>query len=136
MAVVTWNLQKVSLREHNRSKLRRLAEYVEQRGREVVLVTDFFGGEGEGVIWMGKDQHRTALVHGWNTGVLLRGTALLRWIEEGKQRGIYKRMTAVSLGRIRLVAVYQPVWMMDDVGLERWLRHMESQYIMCRMKGC
>ena len=29
-------------------------------------------GEGEGVIWMGENEHRTALVHGRKAGVLLR----------------------------------------------------------------
>ena len=85
MTVVTWNLQRVSLREQNRSRLRRVAEWVEQRGWTVVLVTELFG-EGEGVIWMGENEHRTALVHGRKAGVLLRGTALLRWIEERQQK--------------------------------------------------
>ena len=70
MTVVTWNLQRVSLREQNRGRLRRVAEWVEQRGWEVVFFTELFG-EGEGVIWMGEDEHRTALVHGRKAGVLL-----------------------------------------------------------------
>ena len=56
---------------------------------EVVLVTELFG-EGEGVIWMGENEHRTALVHGRKAGVLLRGTALLRWIEEGSRSGFMR----------------------------------------------
>ena len=47
MTLVTWNLQRVSLREQNRDRLRRVAEWVEQRGWEVVLGTELFG-EGEG----------------------------------------------------------------------------------------
>ena len=117
MTVVTWNLQRVSLREQNRGRLRRVAEWVEQRGWEVVLVTELFG---EGVICMGENEHRTALVHGRKAGVLLRGTALLRWIEEGQQKWIYERVTAVSVGGVRLVAVHQPVWMTDEVGLDTY----------------
>ena len=45
MTVVTWNLQRVLLREQNRSRLRRVTEWVEQRGWEVVLVTELFGKE-------------------------------------------------------------------------------------------
>ena len=101
MTVVTWNLQRVSLREQNRGRLRRVAEWVEKRGWEVVLVTELFG-EGEGVIWIGENEHRTALVHGRKAWVLLRGTALLRWIEEGQQKWIYERVTAVSVGGVRL----------------------------------
>ena len=56
ITVVTWNLQRVSLREQNRSRLRRVAECVEQRGWEVVWVTELFGEE-EG---MGENEHRTA----------------------------------------------------------------------------
>ena len=124
MTVVTWNLQRVSLREQNRGRLRRVAEWVEQRGWEVALVTEHFGA---GEIWMGENEHRTALVHGRKAGVFLRGIALLRWIEEGQQKWIYERVTAV-----RLVAVYQPVWMTDKVGLERCRRDLENQLSMCR----
>ena len=131
MTVVTWNLQRVSLREQNRGRLRRVAEWVEQRGWEVVLVTELFG-EGEGVIWMGENEHRTALVHGRKAEVFLRGAAFLRWIEEGQQKWIYERVTAVSVGGVRLVAVYQPVWMTDEVCLERCRRDLESQLSMCR----
>ena len=82
ITVVTWNLQRVSLREQNRGRLRKVAEWVEQRGWEVVLVTEHFG-EGEEVIWMVKKEHRTALEYGRKAGVLLRRTALLRWIDGG-----------------------------------------------------
>ena len=36
MTMVKWNLQRVSLREQNRGRLRRVAEWVEQRGWKVV----------------------------------------------------------------------------------------------------
>ena len=81
---------------------------------------------------MGENEHRTDLVHGRKAGVLLRGTALLRWIEDGQQKWIYERVTAVSVRGVRLVAVYQPVWMTDEVGLERCRRDLESQLSMCR----
>ena len=67
----------------------------------------------------GENEHRTALVHGRKAEDLLRATALLRWIGEGHQKWIYERVTAVSVGGVRLVAVYQSVWMTDEVGLER-----------------
>ena len=59
MTVVTCNLQRVSLGEQNRGGLRKGAEWVEQRRCEVVLVTLFLE-EGEGVIWIGQYEHRTA----------------------------------------------------------------------------
>ena len=81
---------------------------------------------------MREDQHRSALIQGRKARVLLKGTALFRWIEEGQQKWIYESVTAVSDGGIRLVAEYQPVWMTDDEGLERRRRKMESQIGMCR----
>ena len=131
MTVVTWNLQRVSLREQNRDRLRRVTEWVVQRGWEVVFVTELFG-EGEGVIWMEENEHRTASLHGRKAGVLLRGTALLRWIEEEQQKWIYERVTAVSVGGVRLVAMYQPVWMTDEVSMERCRRDLKSQLSICR----
>ena len=102
--------------------------------------TERVGGSfGPGAFWGGgmgdldgENEHRTALVHGRKAGVLLRGTALLRWIEEGQQKWIYERVTGVSVGEVRLVAVYQPVWMTDEVGLERCRKDLESQLSMCR----
>ena len=46
MTVVTWNLQRVSLREQNMGRLRRVAEWLEQRGWEVFFVMELFG-EGD-----------------------------------------------------------------------------------------
>ena len=74
MTVVTWNLQRVLLREQNRGRLRRVAEWVEQRGFEVVLVTELFG-EWEGAIWIGENEHRTALVHGRKAGGFVEGNS-------------------------------------------------------------
>ena len=65
-------------------------------------------------------------------GGFVEGTALLRWIEEGQQKWIYERVTAVSVEGVRLVAVYQPDWMTDEVGLVRCQRGLESQLSMCR----
>ena len=71
-------------------------------------------------------------MHGRKAGVLLRGKALLRWIEEGQQKWINERVTAVSVGGVRLVAVCHPVWMTDKVRLEHCQRDLESQLSMCR----
>ena len=63
---------------------------------------------------------------------MLRGTALLKWIEVGQQKWIYERVTAVSVGGVRMVAVYQLVWMTDKMDLERGRRDLQSQLNMCR----
>ena len=44
-------------------------------------------------------------MHGRKAGVLLRRTALLKWLEEGQQKWIYERATAVSVRGVRLVAL-------------------------------
>ena len=48
ITVVTWNLQRVLLREQNRGRLRRVAEWVEQRGVGVSLGHGAFWGGGGG----------------------------------------------------------------------------------------
>ena len=131
MEVVTWNVQRVSLREQNRRRLRRIVEYEEGKRWEVVLLTDLYG-EDEGVIGLGEGVHRVELVHGKKARVLLRGALLLRWIEEGQQKWLYERVAAVVVGGVRMVAMYQPVWMTDEQSMERCRRDVESQIGMCR----
>ena len=131
MTVVTWNLQRYSLREQNRSRLGGWLSMWSRGNARYCWLRNFFW-EGKVVIWMGEDQHRTALVHGRTAGILLRGTALLRWIEEGQLKWMFESVTAVSVGGVRLVAVCQPIWMTDDEGLEHCRREMEDQLFMCR----
>lgn len=94
---MTWNVQRLSLRENNRRRLRRVVEYVERREWETVCLTEL-KAEDEGVVWLGEDEGRVTVVHSRRAGVLLRGRALDKWIEEGQTMWLEDRVTAVVYG--------------------------------------
>ena len=124
--VVTWNLQNVSMREENRRRLRRVCERIEKEGWEIVLVQEI-SAVGNGVVWLGEGENRIAVIHSLRAGVILRGSSLARWIREGQQVWYYDRVVAVTIGRMRLVSAYQPIWGSDGEALERFRRDLESQ---------
>jgi len=124
--IVTWNVQRMSLRENNRGRLRRVVEYCERSGWEIVCLTEL-KTEDVGVVWLGEEETQVAVVHSKRSGVLLRGVALRRWIEEGQQKWMDERVTAVVLGGLRVVSAYQPLWGRDEREFERYRRDLESQ---------
>ena len=89
--VVTWNVRRLSVRETNRRRLRRVAERVIREKWEVVLMTEIRADE-EGVVWMVEDEERVALVHGRKAGIMLRGAALEEWIEGDNRDGWEKEL--------------------------------------------
>ena len=117
--IVTWNVQRLSMNENNRRRLRRVCERVEREGWEIVLLTEVKANE-DGVIWMGEDDKRVAVVHSRMAGVLLRGDALRVWMREGQRMMYGKRVVTVELGGLRLVSVYQPIWGSDDREMEEY----------------
>ncbi|MEL7302028.1 MAG: endonuclease/exonuclease/phosphatase family protein, partial [Pseudomonadota bacterium] len=127
--IVTWNLQKVSLREENRRRLRRVCERIEREGWEIVLVQEL-SAVGKGVIWLGEGENRVAILHSVKAGIILRGSSLDRWIREGQHVWYYNRVVAITLGKMRLVSVYQPIWRVwgpDRAALEECRRDVETQ---------
>ena len=96
----------MSLRENNRNRMRRVADRIAREGWEVVCLTEL-RAESEGVVWMGDDECRVAVVHGRRSGVLLRGAALEAWINEGQSKWVSERVTAVLLADIRVMSTYQ-----------------------------
>ena len=77
VAVVTWNVQRMSMVSGRRRKARAVAEVARQSGWDVVLLSEL-RAEGDGVVWMGDDDHRVVIVHSRRAGVLLRGEMLKR----------------------------------------------------------
>ena len=124
--IVTWNVQKLSLREENRRRLRRVCEKIEREGWEIVLLTELTAA-GDGVIWLGEGGNRIAVIHSARAGILLRGDSLVKWIEDGSQKWFDERVVTVVLGGMRLVSWYQPIWGSDEVGMERSRREVETQ---------
>lgn len=127
--IVTWNVRRLSVRENNRRRLRRVAERVVRENWEVVLVSEL-KAEESGVVWLGEEEEEVVLIHGRKAGVMLRGAALRMWVEEGQQKWLGERVVAVVLGGLRLVSVYQPSRGADEQGMERCRRDMESQVAM------
>ena len=107
--IATWNVQRMSMRINNRERLRRVVTRIEEEGWEIVLLSEILEDRG-GVIWLGDEENRVAIVHSEKAAVVMRGEVVKRWIEEGQKCWRGKRMVAVSVGGMRLVAVYQPVW--------------------------
>ena len=51
--IVTWNVRRLSMREHNRDRLRRILEEIGRQGWEIVLMTEIRADE-KGVVWLGE----------------------------------------------------------------------------------
>ena len=114
--IVTWNVQGMSVRESNRNRMRRVVDRIAREGWEVVCMTEL-RAESEGVVWLGEDECRVAVVHGRKSGVLLRGGALEAWINEGQSKWVSERVTAVVFTGMRVVSAYQPIWGYDEEGM-------------------
>ena len=127
--IVTWNVQGMSVRENNRERMRRVVGKVVHEGWEIVCLTEL-RAESEGVVWLGDDECRVVLVHGKRSGVLLRGSAMEKWVEEGQSKWMYERVSAVVFGGMRVVSAYQPVWGTDEEAMNDYRSALESQIAM------
>ena len=127
--IVTWNVQGMSVRENNRARMRRVVDKVVREGWEVVCLTEITA-ESDGVVWLGEEECRVVLVHGKRCGVLLRGGAMEKWVEEGQQKWMNERVSAVVFGGMRVVSVYQPVWGTDVEGMNEYRSALENQVAM------
>ena len=110
--IVTWNVQGMSVRANNRDRMRRVADKIVKEGWEIVCLTEI-RVECEGVVWMGEDECRVVMIHGKRCGIMLRGNAMEKWVQEGQKKWMNDRVTAVVLGGMRVVSAYQPVWGMN-----------------------
>ena len=124
--IVTWNVQRMSLRENNRARLRRVCDRIIREGWEIVLLTEL-GAEENGVVWLGEEGEECVIVHARKAGVLLRGRALQMWVEEGQQKWYSERVATVVFGGMRLVSVYQPIWGMNEEAMGEYRAEVERQ---------
>ena len=124
--VVTWNLQRMSMREANRRKLREVVSFIVSQGWEIVLMSEIYAEE-EGVIWLGEGMRRAAVVHGRRTAILLSGAMLERWVEEGENKSFEERVTVVTVMGMRLMAVYQPIWQRGNIEVENFRHQVHNQ---------
>ena len=127
--IVTWNVQGMSVRENNRERMRRVIDKCVREGWEIVCLTEI-RAESEGVIWLGDEECRVVMIHGKRSGIVLRGSAMEKWVEEGQMKWMNERVTAVVLGGMRVVSAYQPVWGTDERGMSEYRNDLENQIAM------
>ena len=94
--IVTWNVQGVTLRENNRKRLRRTIGFIRKREWEITLISEV-RAEGPGVIWLGKDEETTAVIHSQKCGIILRVSALNEWVEGKKTMEFKLRATYIQI---------------------------------------
>ena len=132
--VVTWNIQRTSVRLQNRHRLKRFADFITRQKWEIVLISEL-NAEQEGVIWLGVADDPIALVHSQRAGVFLRGGILERWTDQGQKKWLTERTAAVAVDNKRLVAVYHLIWSggQGQELIEQYRTEVEEQF--ARNKG-
>ena len=128
--IVTWNVQGLSLRENNRRRLRRVLAMIENKKWEVVLLSELRAGS-KGVLWFGEEGREMVVVHSERTAVVLRGKMMERWRAERQRRSYSERTTTVVIGKLRCIAVYQPLWSEGREGIERYRESLEAEIVRC-----
>ena len=98
--IVTWNVRRLSMREHNRDRLRRILDEIRRQGWEIVLLTEISADERV-VVWLVGDVERVAVIQSYEP-------PLSFW--EGKDRGRPEEMGGekdgtCDVGGMRLVWV-------------------------------
>ena len=107
--VITWNVQRVSLRQRNRRRLREIAEKANKNNWDAVLLSEV-NGEGQGTIWLGEDEKLIAIVHTNKAAILLRGQTLQAWCEQGQITKHSQRSISIKTMGHSLTSTYLPVW--------------------------
>lgn len=130
MVVTTWNMQGMSMREQYRRKLREVIGCMKRRRWEVLLMSEI-RAEEDGVLWLGENEDLTAVIHSRRAGIILRGGALEEWMAGGQKKWFEERVTSVTVGEFRLVAVYQPVWQQRANCVEEYRHQVENQVSTC-----
>ena len=128
--IVTWNVQGLSLRENNRRRLRRVLTLIEKKKWEIVLLSELRAGS-KGILWFGEEGREMAVVHSERTAVVLRGKMMERWRAERQRRSYSERTTTVVIGKLRCIAVYQPLWSEGREGIERYRENLEAEIVRC-----
>ena len=95
-SIVTWNVQRMSLRDYHKRKARRVAEYVKNLKWDAVLLSELLA-ERPGVVWLGEGEDLTAIIHSEKAGVLLRGELLEGWNREGQKKKVSERSVDSNL---------------------------------------
>ena len=106
-SIVTWNVQRMSLRDYHKRKAKIVAEYVRKQNWDAVLLSEL-KADRPGVVWLGEGD--IAIIHSERAGIMLRGELLEGWNKEGKRKKISERSVSVKVKGLALTATYLPVW--------------------------
>ena len=129
--IVTWNVQRLSMNQNNRQRLRRVIGRIIKEKWEIVLLSEI-RAEEDNVIWFDERDGKVAVIHSKKAAIVLRGETAQIWIEEGQKKWFEDRVVAVVIGGIRYVSVYQPVWGTDEEGMQGYRKAMENQLALTR----
>ena len=109
LVIITWNTQRVSLKQRNRRKLRAMSDKARVNNWDAVLFTEV-NGEGQGTIWLGENEDLTAIIYTNKAAILLRGQTLTDWCEKGQRTKHSQRTISVKTMGHSLTSTYMPVW--------------------------
>ena len=71
-----------------------------------VLLSTEIRGERDGTIWLGEGGNETVVIHSRRMAIVLKREALRAWKAMDQKREHTERTTAVTVGEMRVVAVY------------------------------
>ena len=74
-----------------------------------MLLSTEIRGERDGTIWLVEDGNGAVVIHSRRKAIILTGEALRAWIAMDQKREHMERTTAVTVGEMRVIAVYQAV---------------------------
>ena len=118
------------MRENNRRGLKRTIGFIRKREWEITLISEV-RAEGPGVIWLGKDEETTAVIHSQKCGIILRGSALNEWVEGNQPMEFKPRATYINIKDLVLIAVYQPVSTHGIEAIEEYRQDLEDLQARC-----
>ena len=103
--IVTWNLQGISTRDQNRSGLRKAVEHARQQNWKAVMISEIRSDQ-EGIISLGDIPNQAVVIN---------------------SQKFSERVTAVQIGRLRLIATYQPLWSKGPEENEKFRKDLENE---------
>ena len=123
--IVTWNLQRVSMNEKNRKRLREVVNYCIIKRWKIVLISEVTAAD-TGMIWFGEGRNGAVVIHSTKSAILLTGEWRQAWVKEGMQRGVGDRATMVQIGGIRMISCYQPTTEHTEEEIEKYRWELEE----------
>ena len=97
MNIVTWNVQRISTREHYRRKLGNLCEHIQREEWEVVLLSELRADES-GMVWMGEEERKVGYPRYESEGRVV-WEPFQRWVEVESDAMLWRESGGSRAGR-------------------------------------